>query len=182
MCFYTRQEYRWCNCLPEKVTSCRIPHPAGQIFLRTAQKIVFLYCRKIKKVLIHSRIQDDTRRRQGGRQRRCTFYVLRVCRRRSRRKVPLECEMELPGRHFCLPIPALTCMIEIKQIGGTRLHVHTDSFAKDILLEISKNLDEALGRLPGSALLQALLLVGDPGLRCSSRRWPRSRRWSSCRK
>jgi hypothetical protein len=39
-------------------------------------------------------------------------------------------------KHFCLPLPALTCVIENENGLEVRFHVHADSFAKDILLEI----------------------------------------------
>ncbi|MGO8717510.1 MAG: glycoside hydrolase family 2 protein [Syntrophobacteraceae bacterium] len=37
---------------------------------------------------------------------------------------------------FCLPLPALICVIENENGLEVRLHVHTDFFAKDILLKI----------------------------------------------
>src|SRR5208283_5537704 len=53
------------------------------------------------------------------------------------RKVPLECEMELPGNISTCRFLALPCVIENENGLEVRLHVHTDFFAKDIFLEIN---------------------------------------------
>ena len=39
-------------------------------------------------------------------------------------------------KHFCLPLPAFTCVIENENGLEVRLHVHADFFTKDILREI----------------------------------------------